>query len=876
MEISEQNNTHIQVVFTETDYDFKHIRLSELPLEEKTFFDLHSHDKGEFLFELAFSGIKDLSASVAFLKYISKEFINSVVNDPGFNLRSNPEHIFLSDQAIHNIVNNVPYATGSEYVTTSWVNQVIGLLNQTYAVSCTASDEPPRLFIAHKSNAVCIPSRIYFHLVENKQHDNFPFAFLATYTTIVNDAIVHAPLKNALSELQHNQQELQDLIWSITEIAEKSVFIRHLLDTGDIFYPIKFTNDEAYCFLKEISLYESRGVVCRIPKWYNDQNNSIKLDIDEKKEYQIPLFNKSVINQFTPQLIYHGIPITVEEARILLSRKEGLEQLKGRWIENDHQLLTALLEEYESLVNDGTTLLDVIKNRSGIGYNETKPSPVSIEFSRANFVEEFLNRGISSVAAVPVPQSFEPILRQYQIDAYNWLYALKELGMGACLADDMGLGKTVEVLSFLERIRYEGASRILIIVPATLVDNWRHEVSKFAPDMDLFVLRGRNEPLGSDVNAYLTICTYQTSLKSEYICRVNWDVVILDEAQAIKNYYTAQTKKVKQLKASMRIALTGTPIENNIVELWSIFDFLNPGLLGTRQEFIALYLRLQSRPDGYKDIKALINPFVLRRLKTDKSIISDLPAKNEIDVTISLTKEQIVLYKRVVATMNAGIHKHHSRQEERILVMTTLMKLKQVCNHPSQYYGDTYYDPDLSGKFTELKRICETISEKNERVLVFTQFKEIIPAIDELLEGVFCQKGFTIDGSTSMKKRDEYVQAFQSGEVPYMVLSLKTAGVGLNLTAAQNVIHFDRWWNPAVENQATDRAYRIGQSKNVTVYRFISANTIEEVINGMLKVKQELADSIINDLDGNIISKLSTEELVKAAQYGGFSENEQV
>lgn len=877
MEIKKQeDNTHLQVVFTENDYAFKHIRLSDLPADENAFFDRCSHDKGMFLFELAFSEIKELSASVAFLKYISKEFINSVVNDPGFNLRPKPEPILLSDQTVHNIVKNVPYATGSEHVTAFWVSRIIELLNQTYSLSCTSSGESPRLFIAHKSNAVSIPSRIYFHLVENKQRDNFPFAFLATYTTIINGTITHAPLKNALSELRNNQQELRVLIQSITDIAEESSFVKHLLDTGDIFYPIKFLDDEAYCFLKEALLYESHGVICRIPHWYNDHNNSIKLNIDEKEQYQRSFFNKLVINQFSPQLIYHGIPITVEEAKSLLIKKEGLEQIKGHWVENNHQQLTALLEEYESLVNDGTTLLDIIKNKAGIGYNEAKTNSVSIEFSRDNFVEEFLNKAISSVATVPVPKPFETILRHYQIEAYNWLNALKELGMGACLADDMGLGKTVEVLSFLERIRHEGASRILIIVPATLVDNWRHEVSKFAPDMDLFVLRGRNEPSGTSVNAYLTICTYQTAIKSEYICRVNWDAVILDEAQAIKNFYTAQAKKVKQLKAGTRIVLTGTPIENNMVDLWSIFDFLNPGLLGTRQEFIALFLRLQSKPDGYKDIKTLINPFILRRIKTDKSIISDLPDKNEIDITISLTKEQIILYKRVVEAMNASIRKHHDRKEERIIVMTSLMKLKQVCNHPGQYYGDTYYDPDLSGKFTELKRICETINEKNERVLVFTQFKEIIPALDQLLEGLFCQKGFSIDGSTSMKKRDEYVQAFQAGKAPYMVLSLKTAGVGLNLTAAQNVIHFDRWWNPAAENQATDRAYRIGQTKDVTVYRFITANTIEEVINTMLKTKQELADLIINDLDGNIISKLSTEEILKVAQYGGFSENEQV
>ena len=866
--------THIQIVFTDTGFEFKDIKSSDLLAEEKIFYDKYSHKKDSFLFELAFSECTSFSASVAFLQYIAKEFVGSILNDPGFNLHEYPKEVFLSDTVINNIVENVPYALGSENVTSIWVQQIVSLLNQAYLSNCSVSGEPPRRFFAHKSKTVIIPSRVYFHLVENKQRDKYPFAFLATYTTIINNSVTHAPLKNALDEMHDNQNELRTLIQSINAVAEESAFIQHLVKTGDIFYPIKFTDDEAYQFLKEINLYEQHGIICRIPRWYNDNNNSIKLDIDEKKQYQQSFFNKLTINAFTPQMIYHGIPISLEEAQILLAKKEGLEQIKGHWVEIDHQQLESLLNEYETLSNDGSTLLDIIKNKSGLGGIETRNDRISIEFSREDFVEDFLRRAISSVTCTPIPKRFEAVLRHYQIDAFNWLYALKELGMGACLADDMGLGKTIEVLSFLERMQEEGATRILIIVPATLVDNWRHEVEKFAPNMDVFVLRGQNEPTGTCVNAYLTICTYQTAVRSEYICRMNWDVVILDEAQAIKNYYTAQARKVKTLKSNMRIAMTGTPIENNLVELWSIFDFINPGLLGTRQEFINLYSKLRAHPNGYKDIKALINPFVLRRVKTDKSIISDLPEKHEIEVAITLTKEQIVLYNKVVKIMNSSIRKAHDKKEERIFVMSSLMKLKQVCNHPSQYYGDSYYDTKQSGKFTELKRICDTINEKNERVLVFTQFKEIIPALNNLLEDVFCSKGYCIDGSTSMKKRDEYVQSFQAGNAPFMILSLKTAGVGLNLTAAQHVIHFDRWWNPAVENQATDRAYRIGQHKSVTVYKFISANTIEEVINKMLKSKQELADLMINGLEGNILSKLSTEEILKAAQYRGFSEYE--
>ena len=868
-------NSHIHVFFTKQSFELKSTNVAALSAGEAYLYELFSKSKGDFLLELAFSENDELSESMTFLKHISQEYVKAVFNDSNFLFLDIPIEMGLTNSVIDNIVENVPYVLGSQYVDSTWVRDQVDLLNRSYVLACTSSGDSPRAFFARRSRNIVIPSRVYFHLVENKQRDNYPFAFLATYTVLINGKATHAPLKNALREMP-DKKDLWTLIKSINDISNHSAFIKHLLDSGEIFYPIKFTNEEAYSFLKEINLYERHGVICRIPNWYNDNNNSIKVDLDEKKLFQQGIINKETINAFAPQMIYHGIPISVDEARDLLSRKEGLEQVKGRWVENNHQQLEAMIAEYESLAADGTTLLDIIRNKSGFTNKKANGSLVKIEFSRENFVEQFFERAFSSVATAPIPEIFDKVLRHYQVDAYNWLYTLKGLGMGGCLADDMGLGKTVEVLAFLKRIKDEGASRVLIIVPATLVDNWRHEVRKFAPEMVPFILRGNNEPSKDSVMSFLTICTYQTAVKSEYISRVKWDVVVLDEAQAIKNYYTAQAQKVKTLNSVMRIAMTGTPIENNLLELWSIFDFINPGLLGTRLEFLALYTRLKEQLDGYKALKSLINPFILRRVKTDKTIISDLPEKNEIDVTITLTKEQIILYNNVVDVMNNSIRKIRDRREEKIIILTSLMKLKQVCNHPSQYYGDTFYDFQKSGKFIELRRICETINEKNERVLVFTQFKEIIPALNELLEIVFNQKGLCIDGSISMKKRDEYVQAFQAGKAPFMILSLKTAGIGLNLTAAQNVIHFDRWWNPAVENQATDRAYRIGQQKNVTVYRFISANTIEEVINSMLINKQELADMMINDLEGSVLSKISTEELLKAVRYGGFNNDEQI
>ncbi len=835
-----------------------------LSKKHKSLFDLFERDKRKFLYELAFTDITKDSASLTFLHYIAGRFLNRVIDSEGINFCEITVEPIKQDE-IDELLPYVPFIAGKEYVTDQWIRQQAEIFNEYYVEEATAFKGTQREFLAAKGVNITIPSRIYFHLVENKEKDEYPFAFLASYTASKGGRIVHFPLKNAIEEFKNNKNELNKLIACITLASKESTFAARYMESGDIYFPIKMGENDAYDFLKEVPIFERCGIVCRIPKWYTETESTILVDIAEKMQFSGRYLSQQKLNWFIPKLIYHGVEITVDDARQLLQRSEGLEIIKGRWIENNHKDLEKLLEEYEGLSADGTSLLEILKTKAGIGKLHGNYIP-NIEFSRSDWVEFLLSRAYEEVTGGSVANRLDSILRPYQKDAFSWLWGMSRLGFGSCLADDMGLGKTIEALSFLSKFKDENPEgHVLIIVPATLIANWKSEIDKFTPDMDVFVLRGNNAPGFGKYAGFITISTYQTATKSDYISQVKWDVVILDEAQAIKNYYTSQARKVKSLEADIRIAMTGTPIENNVLELWSIFDFLNPGLLGNREEFKAMYMQ----ENAHKRIKSLIQPFVLRRVKTDKNIISDLPEKNEIDVSINLTKEQIVLYRKAVDDMNAAIARTKSKQESQIIVLSSVMKLKQICNHPSQYYGREDYDPEVSGKFIALRDICETIYDKREKVLVFTQFKEIIPALDELLKAVFKKKGATIDGDTSMKRREEYVNAFQAGEYPYMILSLKTAGVGLNLTAATNVIHFDRWWNPAVENQATDRTYRIGQKHNVTVFKFTAANTIEEVIDNMLKEKQSVADIYVNDIDTNVLLKLSPDELKKAVAYGG-------
>jgi non-specific serine/threonine protein kinase len=366
--------------------------------------------------------------------------------------------------------------------------------------------------------------------------------------------------------------------------------------------------------------------------------------------------------------------------------------------------------------------------------------------------------------------------------------------------------------------------------------------------------------------ADLVVTTYGMVSRLEQLSEEKWNLLILDEAQAIKNPGVKQTKAIKALKADVRIAMTGTPIENRLSDLWSLFDFLNAGLLGSPKEFKSFTGKLKDAPEGYAKLRGAVSPFILRRLKTDKSVISDLPEKNEIKQYTTLSKRQVALYNSLVKELERAFDSQESELsgiERKGKILAAIMKFKQICNHPDQYNGQPEFKPKQSGKFDALAEICETIRDKHESVLVFTQFREMCEPLSRYLETIFGRKGLVIHGATTPKKRGAIVEQFNSEYVPYMVLSLKAGGVGLNLTAANHVIHFDRWWNPATENQATDRAFRIGQTKDVMVHKFVTTGTIEEKIDAIIESKSKLASDVIAKSTGeNWVTELSDQELM--------------
>jgi non-specific serine/threonine protein kinase len=421
----------------------------------------------------------------------------------------------------------------------------------------------------------------------------------------------------------------------------------------------------------------------------------------------------------------------------------------------------------------------------------------------------------------------------------------------------MGLGKSAQMLAYLESTRKEG-DRDLLVVPASLIGNWQREIAKFTPDLDYCVFSKKGDRIAANT---LTITTY--GMMARYIDdmkSVGWRSVILDEAQAIKNAGTKQSKAARQLNAGFRVVMTGTPVENRLEDLWSLFDFSNPGLLGTLSDFKDFTETMAVDTGGYSRLRNMTSPFILRRLKTDKSIIDDLPDKLETVEMISLSKKQRILYNEVLSDFAAAVEDSENRVG---LVLSVITKFKQICNHPDQYLGQKVFEEKESGKFVMLREICEAIFEQREKVLVFTQYKEMTGPLSDFLADVFGRKGLVFHGGMTKKARDDAVLKFNSENeyVPYMVISLKAGGTGLNLTSANHVIHFDRWWNPAVENQATDRAFRIGQTKDVLVHKFVCEGTLEEKIDAMIQSKKQLATDVIGEGE-SWISKMDNDELL--------------
>jgi SNF2 family DNA or RNA helicase len=594
---------------------------------------------------------------------------------------------------------------------------------------------------------------------------------------------------------------------------------------------------------------------------------------------------QNALLDFRLEVTLDGERLTEAEIKKLLGKADGLALVRGRWVEVDPQRLSRIIEHFSEVEREaadkGISFAEAMRLLAGTDVAADGVSAsADVEWAHVvagPWLAETLKglRSPDGLARIdPVP-ALNGTLRPYQQVGVQWLYLLAKLGLGACLADDMGLGKTIQVLALLLVLHRQwdrNRQPSLLVAPASLLANWASEIERFAPSLKAIIAHPSELP-ANDLKTMaperlqavdLVITSYGSLLRIPWIADISWDLLVLDEAQAIKNPSAKQTQTAKKLKARVRFALTGTPIENRLGDLWSIFDFINPGLLGSAREFTNFTKRLADRPHNpYRPLRELVRPYILRRLKTDTRVIADLPDKTEVKAFCQLSRTQAALYQQAVDELTQQLDKVEGIQRKG-LVLSFLMRFKQICNHPSQWLGDGYWSQEDSGKWARLRDIAEVIAAKQEKVLIFTQFREVTAPLATFLGSVFGQPGLVLHGETEVKKRKELVRRFQEDEaVGFFVLSLKAGGAGLNLTAASHVVHFDRWWNPAVENQATDRAFRIGQTKNVLVHKFVCRGTVEEKIDALIESKRQLSKDLLEGGADLLLTEMKDDDLLK-------------
>ncbi len=782
-----------------------------------------------------------------------------------------------------------PPMTGAEYLTTTVLQCLWQELDSAFGLELSESKCGVQDFLKRRNAAWNLVGRVHFNLAENRKDEAAPFAFLATYTTRLSAhaKAQHLPLGQALREYAGaaNKDRLLSLLLPVQQASESCSWLKAMVDAGEIFHPLRWRPHEAMQLLRDVPQLESAGVVVRMPATWQ-ANRPLRPQVTAKVGGKVLSgVGQDALLDFRMEVTLDGETLTAAEVRELLAKSDGLALVRGRWVEVDRERLSRMMEYFgqveRTAAESGLSLREAMRMLAGadvaVGGESAASEADWAQVVAGPWLAETL-RGLRSpegLGRIDPGSALNGTLRPYQQVGVRWLYLLAKLGLGACLADDMGLGKTIQILSLLLVLRKQNRGErkpSLLVAPASLLANWASELERFAPSLSSLIAHPSALPAADlmtlaperlqDVD--LVITSYGSLLRIPWLAEASWRLVVIDEAQAIKNPDAKQTRIAKMLKAQAKFALTGTPVENRIGDLWSIFDFINPGLLGSSKEFSNFVKRLEDRPHNpYAPLRELVRPYILRRLKTDKTVIADLPDKTEVKAFCQLSRKQAALYKQAVEELTEALDEADGIRRKG-LVLSFLMRFKQICNHPSQWLGDGAWSEEDSGKWARLRDIAEVIAAKQEKVLVFTQFREMTAPLAAFLGSIFGRAGLVLHGETEVKKRKDLVRRFQEEEaVPFFVLSLKAGGAGLNLTAASHVVHFDRWWNPAVENQATDRAFRIGQNKNVLVHKFVCRGTVEEKIDQMIESKRQLSKDLIEGGADLLLTELQDQELLK-------------
>lgn len=755
--------------------------------------------------------------------------------------------------------------------------------------SCTPADWLSRLGEGWQQLGM-----LCFHLAENAGEDAeaAPFAFLATFVHKAGQdgKARHALLGLAARLMAGDRPALLSLLRPLRAAAAQNSFLAELINSQAVYKPCGWNARQACRFLEALPALEAAGIETRMVNLWKSQPPRVELEVklelatpEDGKPGAAPSLHIHSLLRFIPQVALGDYHLTEEElAALLAGDEDGLVRFRGEWVRLDREKLQKLLHSWGQatrMAAKGIPLLTGLRYLLG-KRRESLPNLPPVEDGMRLATGARLTLALSNLhfgnQAPDLPAELEKTLRPYQKDGIRFLLNVTEAGFGACLADDMGLGKTLQVIGWLVHLARsgtigEGKGAALIIAPASLLGNWQDELRRFAPQLDVAVLHPyamgpteagywRSNPGWLMHRAHVALTTYGMATRQELLADKPYPALILDEAQAIKNAASQRSRAILRLSSPRRIALTGTPVENSLSELRSLFEFLNPGLLGTEKEFDTLVREIGN---DYSTLRRLVRPFLLRRLKSDPALLPELPPKTEQPAYCLLTPEQTRLYAHEVDNLRA-VTAEPAPKTRLALILPILGKLKQICNHPAQYLGEIWYDPAASGKMIRLGILARQIAAAGDACLLFTQYRSIIDPLHDFMAAIFGSPGLTLHGGIPIAERQRLVNTFQAPGGPrFFILSLKAAGTGLNLTRARHVIHFDRWWNPAVENQASDRAYRMGQRQPVIIHPLICRGTIEENIHRMLGRKNAMADSLLSGGLEKLLLHLSAEELLQ-------------
>ena len=840
-------------------------------------------------------GEGETGATAAWWRGFARRFLTTACHLPRLRESGWQEPVPVPDDpSLRDLAAGAPAAAGMEYLTPEVLARLWREMDAVMAARSAAAGGPEKA-LTEVHPGWRLVGRLTLHLAENRRSPDLPFAFLATCTRGLDAAgqPQYTALAQALRDAAaaDDRAALSTLLEPLDRAAAASPWLRDLVESRRVFQALAWTPEDAWQFLREVPVFEEAGLIVRVPDWWSGGRSRQRVTAQvtvESGERRAGMGEESLL-RFDVRVAAAGEPLTDDEVARLMASEAPLVSLKGKWVEIDRSRLGAALERWRQAAAAWSR---GIPFHAGLRMIAGLPSgvaglPETDEWQEVRASPELEERlavlKTAAVPALPEVPGLRARLRSYQETGAAWIDHLTSAGMGACLADDMGLGKTVQVIAWLllRRSRRAGAAPpTLLVAPASLLGNWRRELEKFAPGlphvvahrsaMDAAAWRrfgeGRHPCLRGDG---LIITTYTALARLPVLEEIEWDAVVIDEAQAIKNADTAQSRAVRRLRSACRVALTGTPVENRLTDLWSLFAFLNPGLLGSAEAFAALTGKLAKQPEGMRPLRRLTGPFILRRMKTDPGIAPELPAKTELPAWCLLSRRQAVLYQRAVNAMAKELAQAEDPVQRQGAVLGSLLRFKQICDHPSLFSGDAVYAPADSGKFQRLEELCREIGSRGERVLVFTQFREMTGPLAAHLAEVFGRPGLVLHGGTPVGERQELVQRFQAPDgPPFFVISVKAGGTGLTLTEASHVIHFDRWWNPAVEDQATDRAYRIGQTRLVMVHKFICQGTLEERIDHLIRDKKRLAGEVLEGGDGatGMLLGMSDDELLGLLQ----------